>query len=195
MRRLNKSDPTFEADFNALIAAVREDDTNIRADVEHILEDVKRNGFDSVVSYTEKFDGFKLTAQSVAITSAEIDAAFARCDATLIEALEFAASRIRAYHERQLPADELYTDEAGVELGWRWTSVDAAGLYAPGGRAAYPSSVLMNAIPAKVAGVERLVMTTPTPDGVMNDAVLAAAKIAGIDENLPNRRRPGDWRT
>ena len=150
--------------------------------VSGIIADVTARGDQALVEYTAKFDRLSLTAEGLAFSAEQIDTAYADTDNTVIAALELAAGRIRSYHDRQRPDDVQYTDEAGVRLGWRWRPVTAAGLYVPGGRAAYPSSVLMNAIPAKVAGVERLVMVVPTPDGVVNPAVLAAAKIANVDE-------------
>ncbi|MEL6213893.1 MAG: histidinol dehydrogenase, partial [Pseudomonadota bacterium] len=143
---------------------------------------VRARGFDAVAALTARFDGHEVTADTVCVAPARLREAMEAIDPGLREALQFAADRIRAYHERQVPQDVSYTDQEGVALGWRWTAMAAAGLYAPGGRAAYPSSVLMNAIPAKVAGVARLAMTTPVTGGVWNDAVLAAAHIAGVDE-------------
>src|SRR5690606_31838965 len=128
------------------------------------------------------FDRLNIDASGMVVTRDEVDAAVAAIDADLLKSLELAAERIRSYHDRQMPSDERYTDATGVELGWRWRPVSAAGLYVPGGLASYPSSVLMNAIPAKVAGVARLVMVVPTPDNKMNPLVLAAARIAGVDE-------------
>ncbi|HHI82716.1 MAG TPA: histidinol dehydrogenase, partial [Rhizobiales bacterium] len=172
----------FAARFDAMLSAKREQAVDVNEAVAGIISQVRRNGDAALVELTKKFDRFDVSAAGLAITREEIAAGYARCPGDIIEALEMAADRITAYHQRQLPEDELFTDEAGVELGHRWSAVDAAGLYVPGGLAAYPSSVLMNALPAKTAGVERLVMVVPTPEGIVNDKVLAAAKIAGIDE-------------
>ena len=139
-------------------------------------------GDQALVDYTARFDRFDCTAEDLRVTAGEVDDAMAACDRDTVAALKMAAGRIEAYHARQLPADDRFTDAAGVELGHRWTAVDAVGLYVPGGTAAYPSSVLMNAVPARVAGVERIAMVVPTPDGVLNPLVLAAARIAGVDE-------------
>ncbi|MGZ5837664.1 MAG: histidinol dehydrogenase, partial [Xanthobacteraceae bacterium] len=139
-------------------------------------------GDQALVDLTKKFDRTDVTAASLRISDAEIKSAAARCDAKALDALKLARDRIESYHRRQMPKDERYTDALGVELGYRWTAVAAAGLYVPGGSAAYPSSVLMNAVPAKVAGVPRLVMVVPTPDSVLNPLVLAAASLAGVDE-------------
>ncbi len=181
-RRLNAADPGFEAEFAALLAAKREADVDVNETVAAILADVRARGDDAVIEYTETFDRIALTPETMRFTEAEIDAAAAQCDADALDALKLAAARIRAFHEKQLPTPLSYTDEAGVRLGQRWTPVGAAGLYVPGGTAAYPSSVLMNALPAAVAGVERRVMVVPTPDGAVNPLVLAAARIAGIAE-------------
>ena len=181
-RQLNTTDASFDTDFDAFLALDRDGGADVTAAVATIVAAVRAEGFGAVQSYTTTFDNFDIDAQSVCVDADEADRMAATCDPDDIAALEFAAARIRAYHEKQIPQDMRYKDEAGVTLGWRWTSVDAAGLYAPGGRAAYPSSVLMNAIPAQVAGVKRLVMTTPTPNGEANPLVFAAARIAGVDE-------------
>src|SRR5690606_4979938 len=136
----------------------------------------------AVIDYCNKFDRLSLTPETMAFTKAEIEGAAAVCDASTLAALRDAAERIRAYHLRQLPQDEFYTDPSGIGLGWRWTALESAGLYVPGGTAALFSSVLMNAIPAKVAGVDRLVVTMPTPDGKVNPLTLAACAVAGVDE-------------
>lgn len=180
--RLTNTDPAFAADFDAFLAKDRDDGADVSGVVAAVIASVRAEGFDALRRYTSEFDRFELTEETLCVSPEEIDAAEAACDAEDLKALDFAAARIRTYHEKQLPQDMRYTDEAGVQLGWRWTAVDAAGLYAPGGRAAYPSSVLMNAVPAKVAGVSRLAMVTPTPDGEMNPLVLAAARRAGVDE-------------
>ena len=172
----------FETAFQTFVQKSRDSDEDVSGAVAGVIADVRKRGVEAVIDYTRRFDGFTPTPETILVTSAEIEAAEAACEADLLEALSFAAKRITAYHEKQRPEDLSYTDDVGVSLGWRWTPVDAAGLYAPGGRAAYPSSVLMNAVPAKVAGVKRLGMVTPTPGGEINPAVLAAAKIAGVDE-------------
>lgn len=180
--RLNQTSADFDARFGDYIGKDRNDGADVHDVVRQVIGDVRQRGIQAVVDYTSKFDGFDLTDENIAVSTEETDRAVASCNADDLVALKFAANRIRAYHERQLPSDVSYTDDAGVTLGWRWTSVDAAGLYAPGGRASYPSSVLMNAIPAKVAGVSRLALVTPAPGGEMNPLVLAAAKQAGVDE-------------
>lgn len=195
--RLNSTDRDFEAAFDAFVAKDRDGGADVSAAVRAVIAAVRADGFAALQKYTREFDRFELTEATIRVTPDEIESAEAACDKADLEALDFAAARIHAYHEKQLPQDMRYTDEQGVTLGWRWTAVDAAGLYAPGGRAAYPSSVLMNAIPAKVAGVSRLAMTTPSParegaqsinrphsrsGGDMNPLVLAAAKRAGVDE-------------
>ncbi len=172
----------FAARFDAFLKKDRADGEDVSGAVAAILADVRARGFDAVAALTARFDGHEVTADTVCVAPARLRQAMEAIDPGLREALQFAADRIRAYHERQVPQDVSYTDQEGVALGWRWTAMAAAGLYAPGGRAAYPSSVLMNAIPAKVAGVARLAMTTPVTGGVWNDAVLAAAHIAGVDE-------------
>ncbi|MBB5519280.1 histidinol dehydrogenase [Amphiplicatus metriothermophilus] len=182
VRRLSTADDGFEATFAALVEAPRAAAENIAAAVSEIVAAVRTGGMTALVDYTKRFDRFDLTAENICVGEEEIAQAESRCDSETLAALDFAAARIRAYHEKQKPEGLRYTDEAGVTLGWRWTPVDAAGLYAPGGRAAYPSSVLMNAIPAKVAGVGRLCLCVPAPDGSMNPLVLAAARRAGVDE-------------
>jgi len=180
--KLSTTDASFEEDFVKLLGMKRESDADVDAAVANIIDHVRTRGDEAVCEYTNRFDRLNIDASGMAVTAAEVDAAIGEIDADLLKSLELAATRIRAYHEKQMPADERYTDESGVELGWRWRAVSAAGLYVPGGLASYPSSVLMNAIPAKVAGVERLVMVVPTPDNKMNPLVLAAARIAGVDE-------------
>lgn len=180
--RLDNTHASFDHDFRAFLAMDRDDGADVASAVAKIVEAVRVGGFGPVQEYTKTFDKFVIDAASVRVDAGEVDRLAASCDPADIAALEFAARRIRAYHEKQSPQDMRYKDEAGVTLGWRWTAVDAAGLYAPGGRAAYPSSVLMNAIPAQVAGVNRLVLTTPTPNGEANPLVFAAARIAGVDE-------------
>ncbi len=180
--RLDSRDPGFEDAFKDLLGAKRESDADVNDVVTAILADVRARGDAAVLDYTKRFDRFDLTAGTMAITPEEVDAARGKCTPETLSALATAAGRIRAFHEKQLPEDLDFTDAAGLRLGYRWQAVEAAGLYVPGGTAAYPSSVLMNAIPAKVAGVDRLVMVVPTPDGVLNPLVLAAAAIAGVDE-------------
>ena len=179
---LDYADADFEARFAALLNAKREDSPDVDAVVADIIADVRARGDAAVIELTERFDRISLTPETLRITPEEVDAATAQVDDADRAALELAATRIRAYHARQMPEDAQWTDDAGATLGWRWTPVSAAGLYVPGGLASYPSSVLMNAIPAKVAGVGRLAITVPTPDGVLNPLVLLAAQISGVDE-------------
>ena len=179
---LNNQASDFHHKFNGLLEAKRENAADVNSTVAEILADVRNDGDAALIRLTEKFDRHSVTADGLRFSSNEIDAAEAACPADIRSALELAAERITAYHQRQVPGSERFVDEVGVELGHRWTPVDAAGLYVPGGLAAYPSSVLMNALPARAAGVERLVMVVPTPDGVVNPQVLTAAKIAGISE-------------
>jgi len=174
---LDASAPDFEAAFDKLLNAKREDSPDVDAVVADIIADVRARGDAAVIELSQKFDRVTLTPATLRITAAEVDAAVAEVSPEDRRALELAADRIRAYHARQLPDDAEWTDPDGATLGWRWTPVSAAGLYVPGGLASYPSSVLMNAIPAKVAGVERLAMVVPTPDGVLNPLVLLAAGI------------------
>ncbi|MEO9574933.1 MAG: histidinol dehydrogenase [Lentilitoribacter sp.] len=179
---LDYSDADFEARFIDLLNAKREDSPDVDAVVADILSDVRARGDAAVIELTERFDRIALTPGTLRITPAEVAAATEQVDDADRAALELAAARIRAYHARQMPEDAQWTDDAGATLGWRWTPVSAAGLYVPGGLASYPSSVLMNAIPAKVAGVGRLAITVPAPDGVLNPLVLLAAQISGVDE-------------
>ena len=180
MRRLSTRDPGFAAQFDALVADTRDSDRGVAEQVRAILARVKAKGFPEVAELTERFDRVQVTADSVEIRAAERAAAIARVPAEQRAALELAARRIRAFHEVQRPADGFHEDSAGVRAGWRWTPVERAGLYVPGGRAAYPSSVLMNAIPAAVAGVDELVMVVPTPGGQLNPLVMLAAELAGV---------------
>ena len=180
--RLNASDADFEARFAALLAMKREAAEDVEATARAIVEDVRRRGDAALVEYTQKFDRLTLTPEGLRISAEEIAAAVGAIPAEQREALAVARERIESYHRRQMPEDDRYTDAEGVELGTRWTAIEAAGIYVPGGTAAYPSSVLMNAVPARIAGVERVVMVTPTPDGRINPLVLAAADIAGVDE-------------
>jgi histidinol dehydrogenase len=179
---LDTSDADFEAAFAALLSAKREDSPDVDAVVAEIIADVRARGDAALIELTAKFDRLELNAKKLSVSEAEVDAAIAGVPTEERKALELAAERIRAYHERQMPEGAQWTDSAGATLGWRWSAVSAAGLYVPGGLASYPSSVLMNAIPAKVAGVERLAITVPTPDGVLNPLVLLAARLAGVDE-------------
>jgi histidinol dehydrogenase len=179
--RLYTAEPGFAPRFAALLAAKREADADVDAEVAAIIAEVRARGDAALVEMTARWDRVTLDPAGLAIPEAEIDAAVAAVPPADRAALELAAGRIRAYHERQLPADAQWVDEHGAELGWRWTPVAAAGLYVPGGLASYPSSLLMNAIPARVAGVERLVVAAPTPGGVANPLVLLAARLAGID--------------
>ena len=179
---LSTTDIDFEARFTALLGAKREDSVDVDDIVAGIIADVRQRGDAAVLELTERFDRLPLTADSMRFTAAEIDAECAKVSAEDRAALELAAARIRTYHARQKPEDAMWDDDCGARLGWRWTPVSAAGLYVPGGLASYPSSVLMNAIPAQVAGVERLVICCPTPDGLVNPLVLLAARISGVDE-------------
>ncbi len=180
---LSTAEPDFEARFSALLTAKREDSPDVDHVVAEIIADVRARGDQAVLELTQKFDRLSLTADTMRFTKDEIDAECAKVSVEDEAALRLAADRIRDYHSRQMPADQSWVEaETGATLGWRWTPVSAAGLYVPGGLASYPSSVLMNAIPAKTAGVGRLAMVVPTPDGVTNPLVLMAAKIAGVDE-------------
>lgn len=182
--RLETQDQDFADTFSAFLTKKRQNAIDVDKQVLGILDDVSRRGDAAVAKYTKRFDRIALTPDQFRVPPAEVDAAIAACDAEALDALELAARRITEFHRRQMPDDLDYTDDAGVRLGYRWAPVAAAGLYVPGGTAAYPSSVLMNAIPAKVAGVPRLVMAVPAPDGKISPLVLAAARTAGIDEIL-----------
>jgi histidinol dehydrogenase len=181
-RRLDAAAPGFETRFVELLAEKREAQSDVRDAVAVILADVQARGDAALIEYTGRFDRMTLTADRLRLTPDEIASARAACDEAALSALEAAHDRIAAFHRRQLPEDIDFVDDAGVRLGGRWRAVDAAGLYVPGGTAAYPSSVLMNAVPARVAGVARVAMVVPTPDGVLNPLVLAAADIAGVTE-------------
>jgi histidinol dehydrogenase len=181
MLRLASSDPGFAEQFARVVADRRDSDDDVAASVAAILKDVKTRGDAALAEYTQRWDRFEL-GDEWRISAEACRASYEALDDDLRDALNLAAERIRAYHAAQLPTDRDYTDDAGVRLGAKWFPVDAAGLYVPGGRAAYPSSLLMNAIPAKVAGVGRLVVATPTPHGEVNELVLAAAHLAGVDE-------------
>ena len=180
MRRFDFSAPDFAAAFKAFLDEDRGSPADVDASVVQVLDAVRTGGIQAVLDLTQKFDRVDLTEQTVRVTAEEIEAGAAQTPAGVREAIAFAAARIRAYHSRQRPTDQAWTDEAGVELGWRWTPLEAVGVYVPGGRAAYPSTVLMNAVPAQVAGVDRIAMVTPP--GKLQPAVLAAAKEAGVTE-------------
>ncbi len=179
---LSTSDADFEDQFVALLGAKREDSPDVDVVVADIIADVRARGDAAVIELTSKFDRLDLTPDTMRFSPSEIEMECAKVGDADRDALMLAADRIHAYHSRQMPADEMWTDDAGATLGWRWTPVSAAGLYVPGGLASYPSSVLMNAIPAKVAGVGRLAIVVPTPDGKTNPLVILAATIAGVDE-------------
>lgn len=181
-RRLNAADAGFAAQFDQLLFAKREEEEDVAAVVRGIIADVRKRGDAAVIELTNKFDKAGVTAQTLKLSADEIEAGLAKATPAQLAAIGTAAARIESYHKRQVPADERYTDDTGAVLGWRWTSVDSAGLYVPGGTASYPSSVLMNAIPAHVAGVKRIVMVTPASGGTINPLVLAAAKRAGVTD-------------
>src|SRR5579883_2245491 len=180
--RLDARRPGFERAFARLLGAKREAAADVNAAVAAILADVRKRGDRAVIDYTRRFDRLALTASSLRIEACELAAAERQCERRVLEALRLAARRIEAYHRRQKPKDLDYWDRAGVRLGARWRPVGAVGLYVPGGTAAYPSTVLMNAVPARVAGVERIAMVVPAPDGKISPLVLAAARLMGIDE-------------
>jgi histidinol dehydrogenase len=180
--RLDTRNPDFKASFDALLTMKREAAEDVDRTVQAIIAEVIAKGDAALFAYSRKFDRIDLEKTNLRVGPDEIGAAWESCSPEALEALRFAHARIVAFHERQLPQDERYTDALGVELGWRWLPVEAAGLYVPGGTASYPSSVLMNAAPAKVAGVRRLVMAVPAPDGRLSPLILAAAKLAGVDE-------------
>ncbi len=180
--RLDHSSADFAKGFADFLAAKREVSADIEAATRAIVDDVAARGDAALLEATRKFDRLELDAGGLRITPAEIDAAMKACDTATLDALKFARDRIVTFHQRQLPKDERFTDALGVELGWRWSAIDAVGLYVPGGTAAYPSSVLMNAVPARVAGVPRVVMVVPSPDGKLNPLVLAAASLGGVSE-------------
>ena len=182
MKFYSTAEAGFEADFAALLNEARETGESVDKAVGAIIADVRARGDAAVFDYTHRFDRLRLTAQTLRVSVAEIDAAVAKIAPELMAALDLAAERIEAFHRAQLPADLQMTDTAGLTLGMRWGALDAVGLYVPGGKAAYPSSVLMNAVPARVAGVGRIAMCVPSPDGVLNPLVLAAARRAGVTE-------------
>ena len=181
-RRLDTREASFETAFSALIEIRQETQAEVESAVAEILAEVKARGDEAVVAYTERFDRLRLEAASMRVAPGEIEMALEACAPETLSALNLAAGRIEAYHRRQMPTDIDYRDDAGIRLGARWTPLAAVGLYVPGGTAVYPSSVLMGALPAKIAGVPRLVMVAPAPDGVLHPLVLAAAGIAGVDE-------------
>ena len=174
--------PGFAAQFDALLNAKREEEEDVATIVRGIVADVRTRGDAALIELTNKFDRAQVSAATLRVSASEIDAAQTQCSKAMLDALGIAATRIEAYHRRQLPKDESFTDETGATLGWRWTALDSVGLYVPGGTAAYPSSVLMNAVPARVAGVARIVMVTPASGGAINPLVLAAARLAGVSE-------------
>ena len=180
--RLFRSDPDFEARFSAVLATKREISGEVDQAVREIVARVRAKGDAALVDYSKRFDKADLAALGIAVSRADIDAAYRRADGKTVEALTFARDRIAAHHKRQRPADDRYVDPIGVELGSRWTAIEAVGLYVPGGTARYPSSVLMNAVPARVAGVERMAITVPAPGGEINPLVLVAADLAGVSE-------------
>jgi histidinol dehydrogenase len=180
--RLDSQSADFPARFAALLAAKRESAEDVEQIVRGIIADVRERGDTALIELTQKFDRLDLSKTGLRVSAAEIDRAAAACDRRALDALTLARDRIEAYHRRQKPADDRFVDQLGVELGHRWTAIEAVGLYVPGGTAAYPSSVLMNAVPAKAAACERLVMVVPAPDGKLSPLVLAAAKLAGVDE-------------
>ena len=180
MRRLDFAQPDFDDRFRAFLDERRGGAADVDAAVADIIAAVKSEGLAALLRLARKFDGVELDERTIRVTPEEIAAGAAQCAPDVRAALELATARIRAYHQRQAPADQSFVDEAGVELGWRWTPLDSVGIYVPGGRAAYPSSLLMNAVPAAVAGVPRIAMVTPP--GRLEPAVLAAAQVAGVSE-------------
>src|ERR1700716_4654257 len=180
--RLDRSSADFAERFASFLAMKREVSADIESATRAIVDDVAARGDLALIEATRKFDRLDLNPGAWRITTGEIDAAVKACDTGTLDALEFARGRIESFHRQQLPKDERFIDALGVELGWRWSAIDAVGLYVPGGTAAYPSSVLMNAVPAAVAGVPRVVMVVPSPDGKLNPLVLAAAQLGGVSE-------------
>jgi len=180
--RLASSDKDFESSFTHFLAQKREVSADVDAAVRAIITEVVERGDAALIELTKKFDRVSLTPETLPVANDTINQSISACDPDTVAALEFAHQRIMAHHLRQRPSDDRYTDSVGAELGYRWSAVQSVGLYVPGGLASYPSSVLMNAVPAKVAGVKRIVMVVPSPDGSLNPLVLAAARIAGIDE-------------
>ena len=182
MLKLRTKDADFEAQFSSFIKIKREKSEDVNASVSKVLEAVRSRGDEALVEFTKSYDDFDINPARMRIAEDDIDIAVKSCSASEIEALNLAADRIKDYHKKQMPEDLQYIDAMGVTLGYRWSPVNSVGIYVPGGMGAYPSSVLMNAIPAKIAGVKRLVMVVPTPKGNINSLVLAAAKIAGVDD-------------
>ncbi|MBE7183424.1 MAG: histidinol dehydrogenase [Methylobacterium mesophilicum] len=180
--RLDRRDAGFEKDFVALLGAKREVSPDVDAAVARIIGAVRDEGDAALKRFSREFDRFDVESVGLRVAESEIEAAFGEAGGEAVEALRFAAARIRAHHARQVPQDDRYRDAVGAELGSRWTAVESVGLYVPGGTASYPSSVLMNAVPASVAGVPRIVMVVPTPDGVLNPLVLVAARLGGVHE-------------
>ena len=180
---LDASAGDFDARFAAFLATKREVSQDVDDAVRAIIADVRARGDEAVLELTHRFDRFDVTAATMRVSAEEIRAASAAADPAALDALRLAATRIESHHRKQLPQSDRYTDAIGVELGSRWTAIEAVGIYVPGGTASYPSSVLMNAIPARVAGVERIVMVVPSPGGQLNPLVLAAAGLAGVDEH------------
>src|SRR5438128_4466435 len=180
--RLDRRAPDFAERFRAFLATKREASADVEAAVRAIIADVAARGDRAVIEFTRQFDRFDPDRSGLKVTADEIDAAYAACDRRALDALALARDRIEAYHRRQLPSEDRFADSLGVEFVSRWSAIEAVGLYVPGGTAAYPSSVLMNAVPAKVAGVVRLVMVVPAPDGQLNPLVLAAARLGGVSE-------------
>jgi histidinol dehydrogenase len=180
--RLDAAAADFAREFEKLLQMKRETAEDVDTVVRDIIADVVARGDEALIDYSRRFDRIELTPATLRISAEEVQAAIDYCPREQIEALKFARDRIVAFHERQRPEDLRFTDETGAELGWRWSAVESVGLYVPGGTASYPSSVLMNAVPARVAGVERLVMVAPAPDGKLHPLVLAAARLAGVDE-------------
>ena len=179
---LEQASADFEQRFAAFLTTKREVSEDVNAAVRAIIDDVRARGDAALAEYSLRFDGLDFSVTPMRVSEADIDAAFARVDPEVIDALRLAAARIEKHHSRQMPKDDIYEDDIGVGLGSRWTAIEAVGLYVPGGTASYPSSVLMNAVPAKVAGVPRIVMVVPALKGEINPAVLAAARIAGVEE-------------
>lgn len=179
---LEQASETFEQTFAAFLTTKREVSEDVNAVVRDIIDDVRKRGDEALAHYSLKFDGVDFSKVSMKVTAEEIDTAMAAVDPAVLDALKLAAHRIEKHHARQMPKDDIYEDDIGVGLGSRWTAIEAVGLYVPGGTASYPSSVLMNAVPAKVAGVERIVMVVPASGGAINPAVLVAARIAGVEE-------------
>jgi histidinol dehydrogenase len=181
-QRLDIRDAAFEARFRALLAVKREVSEDVDDAVREIIGTVRTCGDAALIQYSERFDHVKLSAANLKVSGEEIERSVDRCDAVALQGLALAKQRIEAYHVRQRPQDVSFKDDLGVELGWRWNAIESVGIYVPGGSASYPSSVLMNAIPAKLAGVDRILMAVPAPSGHLNPLVLAAARLAGVDE-------------